>query len=250
MSNPVSVTSLPPAQKSSQTVLDKAFLVIDCVMQGPVTIAKTAHLTGISRPTAYRIFKALELSRVLTRDLLGRYTIGPRCAELTASRKHDPLQNECDDILNELQEGTGAGVYLFWADGIKLMCIAGSLSISYGIRLGVRYSPANNSFFYVLMAFSGVKRVAARTFDVSLQAALWPRVREHGWATSVSGAGITDISSPIHNHSGEVVAVVTTIGSANMLPTARLNANAEKVVEAGKELTAALARAHQRSKTE
>src|SRR6202012_1527122 len=70
-------------------VLDKAVAVLAAVESGPATLAQLVTATGLARPTTHRIAVALEPHRLLTRDVQGRFVLGPRVGELASAAGED-----------------------------------------------------------------------------------------------------------------------------------------------------------------
>ena len=68
-------------KNSGVGVLDKAVGILACLESGPHSLAELVAATGIARPTAHRLAVALEHHRLVTRDLTGRFILGPRSAE-------------------------------------------------------------------------------------------------------------------------------------------------------------------------
>src|SRR5215217_5445824 len=72
-------------------VLDKAALVLSALETGPTTLAGLVAATGLARPTAHRLAVALEHHRLVSRDLQGRFVLGPRLGELASAAGEDRL---------------------------------------------------------------------------------------------------------------------------------------------------------------
>ena len=72
-------------------VLDKAALVLSALETGPTTLAGLVSATGLARPTAHRLAVALEHHRLVSRDLQGRFILGPRLGELASAAGEDRL---------------------------------------------------------------------------------------------------------------------------------------------------------------
>ena len=70
-------------------VLDKAALVLSALETGPTTLAGLVAATGLARPTAHRLAVALEHHRLVSRDLQGRFILGPRLGELASAAGED-----------------------------------------------------------------------------------------------------------------------------------------------------------------
>src|SRR5690242_21162911 len=75
-------------------VLDKAALVLAALESGPATLAGLVAGTGLARPTAHRLAVALEHHRLVTRDMQGRFVLGPRLGELAAAAGEDRRSEE------------------------------------------------------------------------------------------------------------------------------------------------------------
>src|SRR5690625_2810226 len=73
-------------------VLDKASLVLGALEAGPMTLAQLVASTHLARPTAHRLAVALEHHRFVSRDMQGRFILGPRLAELASAAGEDRLQ--------------------------------------------------------------------------------------------------------------------------------------------------------------
>lgn len=72
-------------------VLDKATSILGALEAGPANLAGLVAATGLARPTAHRLAVALEYHRLVTRDLQGRFILGPRLTELSAAAGEDRL---------------------------------------------------------------------------------------------------------------------------------------------------------------
>src|ERR1700744_5394719 len=86
-------------------VLDKAVSVLAAVESGPATLAQLVAATGLARPTTHRIAVALEPHRLLTRDVQGRFVLGPRVGELASAAGEDRLLAVAQPVLTPLGGG-------------------------------------------------------------------------------------------------------------------------------------------------
>src|SRR5258708_29615967 len=94
-------------------VLDKAAVVLGALEAGPATLANLVTATGLARPTAHRLAVALEHHRLVTRDLQGRFVLGPRLAELAAAAGEDRLLAAAGPVLLHLRDITGESAQLY-----------------------------------------------------------------------------------------------------------------------------------------
>lgn len=98
-------------------VLDKAALVLSALESGPATLAGLVAATGLARPTAHRLAVALEHHRLVTRDMQGRFILGPRLSELSAAAGEDRLLATAGPVLTHLRDVTGESAQLYHAAG-------------------------------------------------------------------------------------------------------------------------------------
>jgi DNA-binding IclR family transcriptional regulator len=97
-------------------VLDKAAIVLGALEAGPSTLAQLVTATGLARPTAHRLAVALEHHRLVTRDLQGRFVLGPRLAERPVGlRDSIPI-----GATLSMLAGSAAQVLLAWEEPDRL----------------------------------------------------------------------------------------------------------------------------------
>src|SRR5512134_2543690 len=143
-------------------VLDKAALVLSALEAGPATLAGLVQATGLARPTAHRLAVALEHHRLVTRDMQGRFVLGPRLAELATSAGEDRLLAAAGPILTSLRDTTGESAQLYRRQGEQRMCVAAAERLS-GLRdtvpVGTVLSMAAGSAAQVLLAWEEPDRL-------------------------------------------------------------------------------------------
>src|SRR5688572_33229371 len=111
-------------KSSGVGVLDKAALVLGALEAGPSTLAQLVGATGLARPTAHRLAVALEHHRLVTRDMQGRFVLGPRLAELAAAAGEDRLLAAAGPVLGALRDITGESAQLWRRQGEHRVCVA------------------------------------------------------------------------------------------------------------------------------
>ncbi len=87
-------------------VLDKAAIVLGALEAGPSTLAQLVGATGLARPTAHRLAVALEHHRLVSRDMQGRFVLGPRLGELASAAGEDRLLAAAGPVLGALRDHT------------------------------------------------------------------------------------------------------------------------------------------------
>ena len=111
-------------KNSGVGVLDKAVSILTTLESGPHSLAELVAATGIARPTAHRLAVALEFHRLVTRDLTGRFVLGPRPSELGAAAGEDRLIAAAGPVLSALRDATGESAQLYRRQGDLRICVA------------------------------------------------------------------------------------------------------------------------------
>ncbi len=203
-------------QDSGIGVLDKAVGIVQAVAETPCGLAELCDRTGLPRATAHRLAAGLESHRLLARDSVGRWCLGPAVSELSA-KVNDPLLAAGAAVLPQLREITGESVQLYRREGTSRVCVA-ALEPPAGLRdtvpVGARLPMTAGSGARVLLAFSD----PATQRDVLPSAVFTERtlseVRRRGWAQSAAEreAGVASVSAPVRDRGGVVVAAVSVSG--------------------------------------
>jgi DNA-binding IclR family transcriptional regulator len=200
-------------------VLDKAVRVLDALEQGPATLAELMERTGLPRATAHRLAVALEVHRLVARDVDGRFLLGPRIA-LT-----NLLAAAAGPILESLRDKTGESATLFVRSGPDARrCVAAADRAS-GLRdtvpVGAVLPMSGGSAAHVLIAATGEAIPSGASFGEREVAS----VTRLGYATSVAERepGLASVSAPVRDTSGAVVAAISVSG-----PVERLTRNPGK----------------------
>ncbi|MGI8984399.1 MAG: IclR family transcriptional regulator [Acidimicrobiales bacterium] len=167
-------------------VLDKAISVIDAVEGEPRSLAALVEATGLSRATAHRLARALEVHGFLGRDGAGRFVAGPRLTGLDLAARARPA-------LEALRDTTGESAQLYVRRGDRRLCVL-SLESPHGLRPLV---PVGMSL--PLDVGSAGKVLRGDAGD---------------WAQSVEERerGVASVSAPVRDHRGETVAAVSVSG--------------------------------------
>lgn len=233
-------------QHSGIGVIDKAAGIIDAVADSPATLAELVDATGLPRATAHRLAVALEVHRLLARDMDGRFVLGPRLGELAAALP-DPLVAAAGPVLAWVRDESGESAQLYRRDGDVRVCIAAAERAS-GLRTTVPVGAR-----LPMTAGSGAQVLSAWLDDTTLTDIL-PRaefaeralaeVRRRGWAQSVAQreAGVASVSAPVRApSSGDVIAAISISGPIERLGRAPGPRYAPVLIAGAGRLTAALA---------
>ncbi|MGK4585468.1 IclR family transcriptional regulator [Kitasatospora sp. HPMI-4] len=226
-------------------VLDKATLILGSLEAGPSTLAGLVAATGLARPTAHRLAVALEHHRLVTRDTLGRFILGPRLAELSAAAGEDRLLAAAGPVLTHLRDVTGESAQLYRRQGEIRICVAAAERLS-GLRdtvpVGIALPMKAGSAAQILLAWEEPERLHRGLQGAGFTATALSGVRRRGWAQSIGERepGVASVAAPVRGPSNRVVAAVSVSGPIERLtrhPGAHLS---QAVVNAADRLTEAL----------
>jgi DNA-binding IclR family transcriptional regulator len=201
--------------------LDRVVSVIEAVaVAGPCPLADLVRITGLARPTAYRLAVACEGHGLLARDDDGRFRLGGRLVGWGARAAHaSGLAAAAGPLLARLVEETGESAQLYVREGGTRVCIATSERAS-GLRdtvpLGAVMPLTKGSGGKALLAW------AADRAEFAVTAGELEEVRRTGFAQSVGEreAGVASVSAPVRASDGSVVAAISVSGPAERMGAA------------------------------
>ncbi len=209
-------------KNSGVGVLDKAVAILTTLESGPHTLAQLVAATGIARPTAHRLAVALEFHRLVTRDLNGRFVLGPRSGELAAAAGEDRLLAAAAPALAALRDATGESAQLYRRQGDLRICVAVAERVS-GLRdsvpIGSALTMLAGSAAQVLLAWEDSERIHRGLTNARFTATQLAAVRRRGWAQSMGEreAGVASVSAPVRGPNGKVIAAVSISGPIERL---------------------------------
>jgi len=209
-------------KSSGVGVLDKAVAILTTLESGPHSLAELVAATGIARPTAHRLAVALEFHRLVTRDLSGRFVLGPRSGELAAAAGEDRLLAAAAPALSALRDATGESAQLYRRQGDLRICVAVAERLS-GLRdsvpIGAALTMQAGSAAQVLLAWEDSERIHRGLTNARFTAAQLSAVRRRGWAQSMGEreAGVASVSAPVRGPNGKVIAAVSISGPIERL---------------------------------
>jgi DNA-binding IclR family transcriptional regulator len=228
-------------------VLDKAALVLSALETGPTTLAGLVAATGLARPTAHRLAVALEHHRLVSRDLQGRFILGPRLGELASAAGEDRLLATAGPVLARLRDITGESAQMFRRQGDYRVCVATAERMS-GLRdsvpVGTQLTMNAGSAAQVLLAWEEPDRMQRGLRGSRYSAVALAAVRRRGWAHSVGERepGVASVSAPVRSPSGKVIAAVSVSGPIERLSRQPGRLHAPAVIAAAERLSEVLRR--------
>ena len=233
-------------------VLDKAAIVLGALEAGPSTLAQLVGATGLARPTAHRLAVALEHHRLVSRDMQGRFVLGPRLGELASAAGEDRLLAAAGPVLGALRDHTNESAQLFRAPGRPAHLRRRGRAPGRPARLHPgRRQPVDAG---------RVRRPGAARLGGARPAAPRAAGRQVHGDHAVRGApprlgperrraraGVASVSAPVRGPSGRVVAAVSISGPIERLSRQPGRLHAATVVAGANKLTEVLRRAQQAS---
>ena len=116
-------TSSAGQPSSGIGVVDKSVAILAAVAVEPRTLADLVAATTLPRATAHRLAVALEVHRLIARDVEGRFVLGPRVGEFAAALP-DALVAAAAPVLVWVRDECGESAQLYRRDGAERVCIA------------------------------------------------------------------------------------------------------------------------------
>ena len=223
-------------------VLDKAAHILDTLESGPLTLAGLVSATGLARPTVHRLAMALEHHRYLTRDLSGRFILGPRFAELALAAGEDRLTAIANPVLLALRDATKESAQLYRRQGDHRICVAAAERMT-GLRdtvpVGSTMTMQAGSAAQVLLAWEEPDRMHLGLRGAKFSASDLAAVRRNGWAQSIGQreAGVASVSAPVRSANGKVIAAVSISGPIERLTKTPGRLHGSAVVKAASRIS-------------
>ena len=207
-------------------------------------------MTGLARPTAHRLARALEHHRFVGRDLQGRFILGPRLSELAAAAGEDRLLAASGPILARLRDITGESAQLYRRQAGSRVCAAAAerpTGLRDTIPVGSVLSMDAGSAAQILLAWEDVDKIRRGLSHSAFSEVTLAAVRKRGWSQSVGEreAGVASVSAPVRSPSGKVIAAISVSGPIERLTRQPGRIHAPAVVAAGERLSEVLRRSAQ-----
>lgn len=209
-------------KNSGVGVLDKSVHILTVLESGPHSLAELVAATKIARPTAHRLAAALEFHRLVTRDLLGRFVLGARAAELASAAGEDRLLSVAGPALSTLRDASGESAQIYRRQGDQRICVATAERLS-GLRdsvpVGTVLTMQAGSAAQILLAWEDPEKLRRGLINAKFTAASLSAVRRRGWAQSVGEreAGVCSVSAPVRGPNSKVIAAVSISGPMERL---------------------------------
>lgn len=233
-------------------VLDRAMAILRAIEGRARSPAEVARLTGLARPTAHRLLKAMESHGLVTSVGGQGYRFGPRLLGLAATAMRElPLRDLAQPILERLARTTGESAQLFVRDHHRRVCIAAAESRSELrtiVEIGAELPLTAGSAGKVFLAFGPPALTAELLATVDRFTTATPigerlerqlvTARRRGWASSAGERepGVGSVSAPVHEPHGALLAVVSLSGPEQRMGRISAKRYAPAVLEAAREI--------------
>jgi DNA-binding IclR family transcriptional regulator len=242
---PGEATAYRDARRTSGVgVLDRSVAIIDAIEGGARTFTSIAERTGLTRPTAHRLLRALEdHGFVFQVGGLG-YALGPRLLGLAgAAMRELPLRDLARPALERLARTTGESAQLYVRNVDRRLCVDAVESaheLRTIVRVGASLPLEKGSAGRVFLAWGA----APEDLDVEPLAQKLATTRRRGWADSHGEreAGVASVSAPVFGPRGTLVAAVSISGPEARVGGLRAKRYARAVLEAAREIETAIGR--------
>jgi DNA-binding IclR family transcriptional regulator len=235
--------------------LDRALDVLDAVEAGARSFTDIVRATGLTRPTAHRMIRALEAHGLLMHVGGHGFALGTRLLRLAESASRNlPLRDLAHPALERLARATGESAQLYVRDGHARLCVDSVESESELrtiVNVGASLPLTRGSAGKVFLAWAGGPDVATVTADLDRDARdrllrQLATTKRRGWADSIGEReeGVASVSGPVFDVHGALTAVVSVSGPANRIGQLRGRHYAPAVTAAAREVAAAMDSPH------
>ena len=246
---PSSCRTSPP--ETGVGTLDRALDVLDAVEAGARSFTDIHRATGLTRPTAHRMIRALEAHGLLLHVGGHGYALGTRLLRLAESAARNlPLRDLAHPALERLARATGESAQLYVRDGHARLCVDSVESDSELrtiVSMGSSLPLTKGSAGKVFLAWATDADVATITTDLDPddRDRLLHQIattRRRGWADSFGEReeGVASVSAPVFDEHKALTAAVSVSGPSNRIGQLKGRHYAPAVTAAAGEIEAAL----------
>jgi len=231
--------------------LDRALDVLSAVERGGRTYTDIVSATGMTRPTAHRMIRALEDHGLLMQVGGHGYALGPRLLRLAEhAMRNLPLRDLAHPALERLARTTGESAQLYVRDQDRRLCVdsvQSSNELRTIVEIGASLPIAKGSGGKVFLAWSEDGELQASMDNLpddegTRLARMVATTKRRGWADSIGEReeGVASVSAPVFDGHGTLVAVVSVSGPSNRIGQLRGPHYAPAVMTAAREVEAAI----------
>lgn len=233
---PVKSNATSDADEPVASATLRAFSLLECIARAPrsPTLEELTRVSGLPKPTVYRILQLLMRGDLVERELYGkRYTVGTRSAAIAfAVQMHGPRRAERLAILSRLVSTIGETCNFTMLDGAKavyLERVETSASVRLQMKAGSRVplhctasgklllSDLSTDQVHRLVGPTPLRRYTQRTItDIDVLLRELAKIRSSGVGTDVGEylEGSVCLAVPVCDARGRTCATVAVHGPA------------------------------------
>jgi len=251
-----------PRNRQKQSSVDKALELLIALGElssknrNGVRLSDVDEHSGISAPTAHRLFQFLKTHRFVEQDESSkRYRLGPKILALSAQLHGGfDLRQRTVPYLTDLARKTMLTAHLAIRDGtqgIYIEKVESRQPIRLASEVGQRVFLHSSALGKAMMAFSGPEVLEAvvtagletRTPNTITNGVGLTRelavIRKRGYAVDnqENEPGIICIAAPIFNHTNHVIAAISIAGTVGQVPKQRILALSRLVRQACRDIS-------------
>jgi DNA-binding IclR family transcriptional regulator len=260
--DPASVTTPKEADDTSPVrAVARAMDVLLSLVDGPLSLARIAERTSLTKPTAHRLLATLGRDQLIIQDpSTSDYMLGPACLGIADSvlRGLGGLGMLARTTLEGLAETSRETVALHVPAGTQRVCVEQVPSpqpVRYTSTVGVAKPIYTGAMGKVLLAFMGdesrdelMRRMPfTRVTDATIvdRDELGKQIRKaqvDGYSVSYGeqAEGVAAVSAPVFGINGHLLAALSVLGPANRLPRSTMEEIAPLVRKAAEEISVSL----------
>jgi DNA-binding IclR family transcriptional regulator len=239
------------APETAVGTLDRVVDILNAVEAGSGTYTDITRVTGLSKPTAHRLIRALEQHGFLMQARGAGYALGPRLLSLASSAMRElPLRDLAHPGLERLAKLTGESAQLYVREGDERVCVDAVESdnelrtiVVVGATLPLTKGSAGKVFLAKATDEDRRRVLATLSHEAAARLArMVATTARRGWADSIGEreAGVASVSAPVLDAVGGIVAAVSVSGPADRIGAMRGRRYATAVMTAAHEIEAAL----------
>ncbi|MEY4426916.1 MAG: HTH-type transcriptional regulator KipR, partial [Pseudomonadota bacterium] len=244
-------TSIEPLETSSSALLDTGVIAVTRALRlleafgmddAQLSLAELSRRTGIHKTTVLRIARTLAQDHYLVQKEDGQWRLGRAAGWLGACYQATfDVHDVVEPVLRELTIQTGESASFYVREGNQRTCLArvdGPQTIRHHVRVGIGLPLNLGAPGRVILAFSGE---AGEPYET---------IRKRGYHLSLGEREpeVSSVSAPVFGIQWRLLGSICISGPSSRLSETRLLELAQTIIQAGNQLSYAIAGSQQRAK--
>jgi DNA-binding IclR family transcriptional regulator len=234
---PTAVPIVPAQSDTGVMAVTRALRVLEAfgMNDAQLSLAELSRRTGLHKTTALRIARTLAVNHYLVQKEDGNWRLGRAAGWLGACYQATfDVHEIVEPVLRELTIQTGESASFYVREGNQRTCLArvdGPQTIRHHVRVGIGLPLELGAPGRVILAFSGE---AGEPYET---------IRQRGYHLSLGEreAEVSSVSAPVFEINWHLLGSICISGPSSRLTEARLLEFAQTVIQAGNQLSYAIA---------